>query len=106
MPVCPTLRFSFLNWGKGSSLSQTQVSQPQVSQPQVSQPQVTLPKVTLPQVARLQVARLQVARLQVARLQVARLQAALHLNLASMRRLEIMGDHLEGLIDWPYRKRA
>ena len=91
MPVCPTLRFSFLNWGKGSSLSQTQVSQPQVSQPQVSQPQVTLPKVTLPQVARLQ---------------VARLQAALHLNLASMRRLEIMGDHLEGLIDWPYRKRA
>jgi len=86
VPVCPTLRFSFLNWGKGSSLSQTQVSQPQV----------TLPKVTLPQVAPLQVVRLQVARL----------QAAPHLNLASMRRLEIMGDHLEGLIDWPYRKRA
>lgn len=86
MPVCPTLRFSFLNWGKGSSLSQPQVSQPQVSQPQVTLPKVTLPKVTLPQVAPP--------------------QAALHLNLASMRRLEIVGDHLEGLIDWPYRKRA
>ncbi len=71
MPVCPTLRFSFLGWGKGSSLSH----------PQVTLPQVTLPQVTPP-------------------------QAALHLNLASLRRLEIVGDHLEGLIDWPYRKRA
>jgi hypothetical protein len=66
MPVCPTLRFSFLGWGKGSSLSQPQVALLQVAPP----------------------------------------QAALHLNLASMRRLEIVGDHLEGLIDWPYRKRA
>ena len=61
MPVCPTLRFSFLGWGKGSSLSQLQVTPP---------------------------------------------QAARHLNLASMRRLEIVGDRLERLIDWPYRKRA
>lgn len=81
MPVCPTLRFSFLGWGKGSSLSQPQVTLPQVTLPQVAPPQVRLPQVAPP-------------------------QAALHLNLASMRRLEIVGDHLEGLIDWPYRKRA
>ena len=56
MPVCPTLRFSFPDWGKGSSLSPSQVT--------------------------------------------------LNPNLASMRRLEIVGDHLEGLIDSPYRKRA
>ena len=33
-------------------------------------------------------------------------QTALNPNLASMRRLEIVEDHLEGLIDAPYRKRA
>ena len=30
----------------------------------------------------------------------------LNSNLASMRRLEIVGDHLEGLIDSPHRQRA
>jgi len=33
-------------------------------------------------------------------------QTALNLNLASMRGPEIVEDHLEGLIDAPYRKRA
>ena len=56
MPLCPSLCFSFPDWGKGSSLSPP--------------------------------------------------RAALNPNLASMRGLEMVGDHLEGLIDSPYRKRA
>ena len=56
MPLCPTLRFSFPDWGEGPSFSALQV---------VSNP-----------------------------------------DMASSQGLDIVGDHLEGSIDSPYRKRA